>query len=342
MGFLGLGKMGSGMVANLRQAGVQVHVFDVSAAAAAAAAGDGVTAHGSPLDVVAATGEVDQATTPLISMLPNDTAVRSVFMEGATPLPAAASTALSASQAGPLLHISCSTISPALSGELQAAHAAVGQAYIGAPVFARPDGIARKEASFVLGGDPDAAQAAGSILATSTPAATGDTSLPSSGLYYFGASPGAGNVVKLCGNFLIASTIEGLAEAAALAENSGVDREGVINMLTSTIFDCLIYKGYGQRVGQRDHKPGGFALDLGKKDVSLVLSAADAVATPMPLASLLRDRFVSAQAAGWGDFDWSGIGLKVSADAGVDVSDHVARVQREIAAAASTGTEGTK
>lgn len=36
-------------------------------------------------------------------------------------------------------------------------------------------------------------------------------------------------------------------------------------MLSSTIFDCLIYKGYGQRVSERDHKPGGFALELGLK-----------------------------------------------------------------------------
>lgn len=75
---------------------------------------------------------------------------------------------------------------------------------------------------------------------------------PSNGkVFPFGSDPGAGNVTKLCGNFLIAATIESLAESLALAEANGVDRVAVKDMLTSTIFDCLIYKGYGQRVSER-------------------------------------------------------------------------------------------
>ena len=60
----------------------------------------------------------------------------------------------------------------------------------------------------------------------------------------------------------------------ALSEKHGVDRVAVMQLLSSTIFDCLIYKGYGQRVSERDHKPGGFSLTLGYKDVSLVRKAA--------------------------------------------------------------------
>ena len=84
---------------------------------------------------------------------------------------------------------------------------------------------------------------------------------------------GAANVVKLGGNFLIASAIEAMAESLALAEANGVDRVAMMEMLNSTIFDCLIYKGYGQRVSERDHLPypdAHFALELGLKDVSLV------------------------------------------------------------------------
>ena len=46
----------------------------------------------------------------------------------------------------------------------------------------------------------------------------------SNGVYRFGDDPGAGNVVKLCGNFMIASAIESCAEALSMAEKSGVDR----------------------------------------------------------------------------------------------------------------------
>ena len=105
-----------------------------------------------------------------------------------------------------------------------------------------------------------------------------------------GEEVGAANVVKLGGNFLIASAIEAMAESLALAEANGVDRVAMMEMLNSTIFDCLIYKGYGQRVSERDHLPypdAHFALELGLKDVSLVSATAAASSTPMPLCSLL-------------------------------------------------------
>lgn len=137
----------------------------------------------------------------------------------------------------------------------------------------------------------------------------------------------------VAGNFLIAATIESMAEALALAENNGADRDAVKDMLTSTIFDCLIYKGYGQRVAERDHLPGGFALELGLKDVNLVRNVAAKTNVPMPFASALHDRFLQARAQGMSDFDWSAIGLLASEAAGVDVSkvkaDTLAAVEEE-------------
>lgn len=132
------------------------------------------------------------------------------------------------------LHVSCSTVSPFTSRALAAAHTARGVGFVGAPVFARPDGVEKKQAYFVVGGTGACAiEAAKPILL-----ATG------SQVFEFGREDaGAGSVVKLCGNFLIASAIESIGEALALAENQGLDRVEVINMLTATIFDCLIYKG---------------------------------------------------------------------------------------------------
>lgn len=67
----------------------------------------------------------------------------------------------------------------------------------------------------------------------------------STGIYNFGESPGSANVAKICGNFLIATSIESMAEAFTLAEKNGVDPVELKKMLTDTIFDCLIFKGYG-------------------------------------------------------------------------------------------------
>jgi 3-hydroxyisobutyrate dehydrogenase-like beta-hydroxyacid dehydrogenase len=147
----------------------------------------------------------------------------------------------------------------------------------------------------------------------------------------FGEDPGAANVVKLTGNFMIAAAIESMAEALAMAEANGVDREATYNLLTETLFNCLIYKGYGQRVCFRDHAPypdAHFALDLGRKDVNLVKETANLANVPMPIASLLADRFASAAAKGRGELDWSAIGMASSEDAGVDTSSFEARCHR--------------
>jgi 3-hydroxyisobutyrate dehydrogenase-like beta-hydroxyacid dehydrogenase len=181
---------------------------------------------------------------------------------------------------------------------------------VSAPVFARPDGIAKKQAFFAMSGGNAADRARATELLSSTSPATHD----------FGDDAGAANVVKLSGNFLIASTIQSLAEALALAENNGLDRVAVSKMLTSTIFNCIIYNGYGQRVSERDHQPGGFSLELGLKDVSLVCDTAFKSKVPMPVASLLRDKWLASYAKGRGDIDWSGVALSTSEDSGVDVA----------------------
>lgn len=62
--------------------------------------------------------------------------------------------------------------------------------------------------------------------------------------------------------------------------------------------------------------PGGFSLELGLKDVSLVSQAARYKQVPMPFLSVLLDRYTSAKAKGRADFDWSAIGLNVAEDAG--------------------------
>lgn len=70
---------------------------------------------------------------------------------------------------------------------------------------------------------------------------------------------------------------------------------------------------------------GGFSLELGLKDVSLVSQAARDSDVPMPVLSVLLDRFVSARARGRGDLDWSAAGLGAAEDAGIDVGTDLQR-----------------
>ncbi len=148
-----------------------------------------------------------------------------------------------------------------------------------------------------------------------------------SAVYEFGEDPGAANVVKISGNFMIASAIESIGEAMALCENNGLQREDVMKMFSDTIFNCLIYKGYGNRVAGRRHFQDtdhpGFALELGLKDVELAVDTGrkSSPSVPMPFASVLRDRMTASKNRGRGKQDWSVIGLAISEDAGVDVSE---------------------
>jgi 3-hydroxyisobutyrate dehydrogenase-like beta-hydroxyacid dehydrogenase len=136
-------------------------------------------------------------------------------------------------------------------------------------------------------------------------------------VFDFGEEPGAANVAKLCGNFLIASALEAMAEAFTMAEKSGVDRPKVAEMLGKTLFACPVYQRYGEMVAAKRHTPAGFKLSLGLKDVELVLQAAGEVRTPMQLAGLVRERLISGLAKGRDEMDWSALALGVLDEAGI-------------------------
>ncbi len=131
--------------------------------------------------------------------------------------------------------------------------------------------------------------------------------------------PEVANLVKLSGNFLIASVIESLGEAMALVDKGGVDRREYLELLTSTLFAAPVYKTYGGLIADRKFEPPGFAAPLGQKDIRLTLAAAENLRVPMPLASLLRDRFLTLLAHGGENLDWSAIGYLPAKDAGAEV-----------------------
>jgi 3-hydroxyisobutyrate dehydrogenase-like beta-hydroxyacid dehydrogenase len=128
--------------------------------------------------------------------------------------------------------------------------------------------------------------------------------------------PTAASLVKLSGNFLIASVIESLGEAMALVSKAGVDKNDYLEILTSTLFGAPIYKTYGGLIAREEFEPAGFAAELGHKDVRLVLAAGEALQTPLPIASLLRDRFLTLLANGGAHLDWSALAKVAAWDAG--------------------------
>ena len=102
----------------------------------------------------------------------------------------------------------------------------------------------------------------------------------------------------------------------ALIGKGGVDRRQYLDILTSTLFDAPVYKTYGGLIADGTFVPAGFAAPLGHKDIRLTLAAAEDLRVPLPLASLLRDRFLTLLAHGCDKLDWSAIGQLAAKDAG--------------------------
>src|SRR5262245_42090522 len=263
IGFIGLGRMGTGMVRRLLGAGHAVTVYNRTLAKAQPLAADGATVAANLAD--ASRGDV------VVTMLADDAAVEhAVFDPGGV---------VGQLRAG-AVHISSSTISVALAQRLVAAHAASSQQFVSAPVFGRPDAAAAGRLFVVAAGPPAA-------LTVAKPVFDGIGQRT----FVVSERAEAANVVKLCGNFMIACAIETLGEALALAAKSGVDQSTFVDVMTSTLFDAPVFKTYGALIADRRFEPAGFEAPLGLKDVRLALTAAEDARVPMPFASVLRDRF---------------------------------------------------
>ncbi len=289
VGFIGLGQMGSAMAVNLIKAGHEVTVYNRSRGKAEVLAGEGAKVAATVAD--ACGGEA------VFTMLAHDDALSAVVHGDGGVL---------ASLGKGAVHISASTISVAMSERLTQDHAAKGQRFVAAPVFGRPEAAAAAKLFVAAAGAPDAIQ-------TVTPLfdAIGQRT------FVLGEEPKAANLVKLSGNFLIASVIESLGEAMALVEKGGVDRHAYLDLLTSTLFNAPVYKTYGGLIADRKFQPAGFTAPLGQKDIRLALAAGEALNVPLPLASLLRDRFLNLLAHGGEELDWSAIGALAAKDAGL-------------------------
>jgi 3-hydroxyisobutyrate dehydrogenase-like beta-hydroxyacid dehydrogenase len=135
--------------------------------------------------------------------------------------------------------------------------------------------------------------------------------------FVVGERPPLANLVKLSGNFLIGAMIESLGEAMALAEKGGVDRRTWLDVMTNSIFNVPVYKIYGGLIAERKFEPAGFAAHLGLKDIRLALAAAESLRVPMPLGSMVKDRFLALLAQGGEKEDWAAIGKLAAQDAGL-------------------------
>jgi 3-hydroxyisobutyrate dehydrogenase-like beta-hydroxyacid dehydrogenase len=290
IGFIGLGGMGTAIATNLLADGYRLCVWNRTVAKGETLRAKGAEVVGSAVDAVMSGGIV-------FSIVADDRALEEICLN----------TPSLAEKLGPGgVHVSMSTIAPATAKKLAEQHATFGATYIASPVFGRPSAVAARQM----------------YICTSGPSAAKVRIRPvlqklGQGVYDFGEDPAAANVVKLAGNFMIAACTETLAEAATLCEKSGVAPDVALGFLTTTYFNCPAYKNYAKKILERSWSDVGFTLKLGFKDMNLVSQLASGAEVPMPVLSLLRDRYLTAIAQGSADMDWSVIAQSVRDDAGL-------------------------
>jgi 3-hydroxyisobutyrate dehydrogenase-like beta-hydroxyacid dehydrogenase len=289
VGFIGLGNMGSGMAANLIKAGHELLVYNRTPEKAKKLVEQGAKSAATVAD--ACKGDV------VITMLADDGALEEVVFGDA---------GIISSLGKGAIHVSASTISLALADRVASEHTKRGQRFVSAPVFGRPEAAAAAKLFVVAAGAVNAVDACMPLFE-----AMGQKT------FRFGEKPSNANLVKISGNFLIASTIETLSEVMALVGKGGLDQHQYLDFLTSSLFAAPIYKTYGTLIADKKFKPAGFAAPLGLKDTRLALAAGEALRVPLPLANIVRDRFLTLLARGDETIDWSAISQLAAEDAGL-------------------------
>jgi 3-hydroxyisobutyrate dehydrogenase-like beta-hydroxyacid dehydrogenase len=288
LGFVGLGNMGRAMARVLLRAGHAVVVWDRTLARAEELVDDGASIAATPAD--AARG-ADVA----LSSLSDDRAVLAVALGDGDSADRHYDPLVRGLARG-AIHVSLSTISPTLSRQLDEAHRAAGQRYVGAAVIGRPDAAERAELVSLVAGHEEDLDRCAPIFEALGPK-----------VYRLGERVERASVMKLSANLVMACLFEVFGESFALAEGYGLESQQLLEVLLGSMLNPLTIAEYGERIVKQEFEPAGFRLELGLKDVDLALGAGENVALQMPFVSALRDRFLVAMARGLEDKDWAAV-----------------------------------
>ena len=106
---------------------------------------------------------------------------------------------------------------------------------------------------------------------------------------------------------MIAAALEAIGESVAMASKSNIDTQKMWSFFTQTIFNSPIYTNYGNIIVNQQFTPAAFSMQLGLKDVNLVLSQAQHVQQNMPLARLLQNHMQQLVEKKGPDLDWSAV-----------------------------------
>jgi 3-hydroxyisobutyrate dehydrogenase-like beta-hydroxyacid dehydrogenase len=289
VGVIGLGRMGQAFGDLLIASGARVIAYDRAPERAQMLARKGATP---------ATNIRDFAECEIVlTSLPDDDAVRAVVL---------ADSGLASVLPPGSVHLSTSTIGVPFCQELDATHGKHRQHLVAMPVLGNPDMAAKRELFIILGGPADVIERCRPVIDS-----LGQRR------FHAGDKPWLANAMKLAANMLTAATLQSMGEAFAFLAKVGLPANRAQEILTGSLFDGHVHKAYGQKIVDHRYTPPGMTIPLAMKDLRLLLAEAERMEVPMPVASLLHDRFVAAEARGWSELDWSALGRLAAFEAGI-------------------------
>lgn len=253
LGFVGVGAMGSRIVRRLLANRYKVAVYDVHRANAEALIADGATVSDSRAKL-ASTADV------ILSCLTDDSAVREVYLAGDGILTHAAP--------GTVV-VEMSTIRPETSREVAREGATRSIHVLDVAISGSTPAVEQGSVTLLGGGDPEVFAAVEPIFKTIAKQ------------YFLLGPSGSGTSAKLVVNTLLGVGMQAIAEACALGEKEGLDREQLFAVLAKTAVIAPAHVGKLPRGARNDYSPQ-FPLRLMNKDFRLVLETASNLSLELP------------------------------------------------------------
>ena len=278
IGFIGLGIMGKPMAKNLIAAGHALTVFDILEAPVRELAGLGAAAGASPKDVASRCPLV-------ITMLPNSPHVKEVAL-GENGL-------IHGAKAGDIL-VDMSSIAPRAAQDISAELAKKGIEMLDAPVSGGEPKAIEGTLAIMAGGKPEVFDKVKDVLLK-----MGSSAVLCGGI-------GAGNVVKLANQIIVALNIAAMSEAFVLATKAGVDPQAVFSAIKGGLAGSTVLNAKVPMVLEGNFKPG-FRIELHIKDLQNALDTARDLGVPVPLTNQIMEIMQTLRADGKQKDDHSGV-----------------------------------
>ena len=269
IGFIGLGRMGMPMAANLLKAGYQLTAYDIVPDKLRLLVEKGAKAAASCADVA-------KQTDIIISIVPDSPDVEAAML--------GENGVVHGLTKGKTV-IEMSTIAPGVGRRVAAALAEIGIPMLDCPVSGGPQGAEAASLSIMCGGPKQVFDACLPVLQ-----ALGKV------IVHFGDS-GSGYVAKLCNQVACVVTLQAVCETLSLAAKAGLDVRKVWEVVGSGLAASRIMELHGAKMLARDYAPG-FTLALQEKDLRLVSAAADELEMPLPATAVIHQLIRSLSAKG--------------------------------------------